>query len=279
MAYCESRQRGFTLVERLAVSEGKRAAFTLVELLVVIGVIAVLIGILVPTLSSAREQAKRTVCANQLRQLVTASVLYLNQNKHYPATLPMPAGGGVFPSAIDEPLINQLTGILRQPPVALTMSIDELPAIYHSPARDEVDLFKQADNMFGRPAWNTGYSYHGSAELRGQTGVVLKRDRVPDCKGRRRGVLWSDHFLYAAIGTAGTPGSGWAFYHFKGSQEFVPPLGVLTDSRTLRGIHRAWTDGSVEWVAPHEFDVAPANADKAAAYRWTPPGLIVWHYF
>jgi prepilin-type processing-associated H-X9-DG protein len=58
-------------------------AFTLVELLVVIGIIAVLIAILLPTLTRARESAKGAVCMSNLRSLGQAFHAYLAENKGY----------------------------------------------------------------------------------------------------------------------------------------------------------------------------------------------------
>ena len=63
-----------------------RKGFSLIELLVVIAILALLMGIMVPSLSRAREKAKITAVDSELRQIGIALDMYFEDNQKFPPT-------------------------------------------------------------------------------------------------------------------------------------------------------------------------------------------------
>jgi prepilin-type N-terminal cleavage/methylation domain-containing protein/prepilin-type processing-associated H-X9-DG protein len=88
----------------------RQAGFTLVELLVVIAIIAVLIGLTIPAVQSARESVRRASCQNNLRQLGLAVANYEHSKRCFPASALAVASGTESPWSGQAQLLPFLEG-------------------------------------------------------------------------------------------------------------------------------------------------------------------------
>jgi len=198
------------------------SAFTLVELLVVIGIIAVLLSILLPTLGRARRAARSVQCLSNLRQLAMVELQYYTDNKYHFS--PYYDYGGSPPNPFQIEWMQQVTkpqqlNKVRLCPEATDPNPGYMPSTPPTPGTPGPNMPGTAFNCWGPYGRAMQYfddkgNYQHLAGSYGFNGYCLRAYSDVDTKTLKRPTSWSgDDTALEKSGQAGDLSRLW-----------VPPL-------------------------------------------------------
>jgi prepilin-type N-terminal cleavage/methylation domain-containing protein len=277
----------------------RRRAFTLVELLVVIGIIAVLVALLMPALAKARQQAKLTVCASNLHQVIIATIQFQNENKgKFPPpsfeTFNITPGGIDVPSDLLLSVIDNILPYMGSPQIPDNgIFPPQFPRVLCNPEVWDSNTIggpSTAAGSIGVPGqalsyYQTGYDYFGRldeclpsspGQYRANYQVSLTSVGTTRLATRsHNGVLWADDVVWYNGANIGG-GVDAVFSHGKTdvrdhSNGLFFPL--------FLGEHCAWSDGSVEWRAAGYVGINDANRDPSSSYLLNPGGTGIYDWW
>lgn len=182
---------------RYAIAFGQRSTvkrgFALVELLVVVTIIGILVALLLPAVQAARESARRTQCANQLKQLALACLNYETAHRHYPPVLAIAVNFDLQAGALNYDLSAESLSVNRRGQRGHSWIVEVLPQMEQQGLADHYDTdFSPMHNI----AFNEAFAVVDLPNLY--------------CPSRRRSIETPEHekMILAVRGAPTTRGRG-----------------------------------------------------------------------
>jgi prepilin-type N-terminal cleavage/methylation domain-containing protein/prepilin-type processing-associated H-X9-DG protein len=258
------------------ISRKRRGGFTLVELLVVIGIIALLMSILLPALNKARQQAYQVKCANNMRQVFFAVRMYTDANK----------GGYPIPPRVENTdaskgsdriayfmiggANNQGSGVVDYdqgvlwPYLAANKKSRE--QVFNCPQDSDAYRPIRRGNLLDDSAYHRNFSYSFNAQLRGDPRVNGVQNPDPSPFDKPLGIKESQVVHPAQkflICEEEWPNDGCCFYYpgFNGNNQDD----IIAKRHIKRG-NQGFADGHVVACNPNDYGMDP-NGPIADANR------------